>query len=324
MNSIQTQQAKASRNAYWDFLSKERVAYGRSGLEFLANMEVELSSESSMQGTPGQIHLSKQIRVESFEIDVLRQGVGQSVIKVFRRVLPETESNLYQLKIRRANCVLQVDTLNTISDQLSIYQYYFNTVYIRSDRPRTRNSQILDITPEGIQRLRSAISLLVNNLGLGSITDCPSWVLPRGSLAQKAIFIGFSQPSSDQKVTSMGYVDLAHHCTSQGTIESSSMVGVGGTSSFVLIFFVISNFMLLLLQRLKNGKIGWNHLILFGLLPQSIISELEFGFKEQKVSSWLPKRKCIEIGQMKKCQIIYSPFPLGPDVTRVWRIKRLL
>ena len=309
---IQTQQAKASRNAYWGFLSKERVAY--ASLELLANIEVELNNESLIQGTP--VHLSKQIRVESFEIDVLRQGVGQSAIKGFRRVLPEAESNSYQLKIRRANCVLQVDTRHTIRDQLSAYQYDFNTVYVRSDR--TRNSQVLDITPKAVQTLRSTISLSVNNPGLGSITA--SRVLLRSSVAQKPIFIGFSQPSSDQKVTSMGYVDLTHHY--QGTIESSSIIG--GVLSFVSIFFAIFILILLLLQRLKNGKIGWNHLILFGLLPQSIIFELEFGFREQKVYGWLPKRKCIEIGQMKKCQIIYSPFPLGPDVTKVWRSKRLL
>ena len=313
-NPIQTQQAKASRNAYWGFISKEKVAYGRSGLELLANMELELNNKSSMQST--SVHLSKQIRVESFEIDVLRQGVGQSAIKGFRRILPEAESNSYQLKIRRVNCVLQIDTRHTIRDQLSAYQYDFNKVYVRSDR--TRNSQVLDITPKAIQTLRSTISLSVNNPGLGSITA--SRVLLRSSVAQKPIFIGFSQPSSDQKVTSMGYVDLTHHY--QGTIESSSIIG--GVLSFVSIFFAISTLMLLLLQRLKNGKIGWNHLILFGLLAQSIIFELEFGFREQKVSGWLLKRKCIEIGQMKKCQIIYSPFPLGPDVTKVWRSKRLL
>ena len=101
---------------------------------------------------------------------------------------------------------------------------------------------------------------------------------------------------------------------------------------------------------LKNGNTGLNQfsptqtpLVLFGSLPQSVISELEFELKQQKVnvSGWLPEkqyknlphigkgvsvcgvnpylnRTATILGRRKKCQLIYAPFPIGPDGTRAW------
>nr|YP_010444139.1 Light-independent protochlorophyllide reductase subunit N [Haramonas pauciplastida]YP_010444187.1 Light-independent protochlorophyllide reductase subunit N [Haramonas pauciplastida]UTE95025.1 Light-independent protochlorophyllide reductase subunit N [Haramonas pauciplastida]UTE95073.1 Light-independent protochlorophyllide reductase subunit N [Haramonas pauciplastida] len=84
-------------------------------------------------------------------------------------------------------------------------------------------------------------------------------------------------------------------------------------------------------------------LILFGSLPESVVSQLELELRKQNVEvfGWLPAKRYSEIVPIqkdfyvcgvnpylsrtattlmrrKKCRLINAPFPIGPDGTRAW------
>nr|YP_010027150.1 ChlN [Acrostichum speciosum]QOS04101.1 ChlN [Acrostichum speciosum] len=92
----------------------------------------------------------------------------------------------------------------------------------------------------------------------------------------------------------------------------------------------------------KNELIKSN-LVLFGSLPSSVASQLNLELKRQSVfvSGWLPSQKYNELPSLgegvyvcgvnpflsrtattlmrrRKCQLVGSPFPIGPDGTRAW------
>jgi len=85
------------------------------------------------------------------------------------------------------------------------------------------------------------------------------------------------------------------------------------------------------------------NLILFGSLPDSVANQLTFELKKQNVTvdGWLPSKRYSELPAIKegyfvcgvnpylsrtattlmrrrKCTLISSPFPIGPDGTRLW------
>lgn len=92
-----------------------------------------------------------------------------------------------------------------------------------------------------------------------------------------------------------------------------------------------------------------NHppLVLFGSLPDPVVTQLTLELKKQgiKVSGWLPAKRYTELPvidegcyvagvnpflsrtattliRRRKCQLITAPFPIGPDGTRAW-IERI-
>lgn len=85
------------------------------------------------------------------------------------------------------------------------------------------------------------------------------------------------------------------------------------------------------------------NLVIFGSLPSTVVSQLDFELKQQsiEVAGWLPSQRYTDLPKLdqntyvcgvnpfltrtattlvrrKKCQLIRSPFPIGPDGTRAW------
>lgn len=84
-------------------------------------------------------------------------------------------------------------------------------------------------------------------------------------------------------------------------------------------------------------------LVLFGSLPNTVVSQLTLELKKQgiEISGWLPSQRYADLPQLgekvyvcgvnpflsrtattlmrrRKCQLIGAPFPIGPDGTRAW------
>lgn len=93
----------------------------------------------------------------------------------------------------------------------------------------------------------------------------------------------------------------------------------------------------------ESDYINHTPLVLFGSLPDPVVTQLTLELKKQgiKVSGWLPSKRYTELPlveegyyacgvnpflsrtatafmRRRKCKLIGSPFPIGPDGTRAW------
>ncbi len=93
----------------------------------------------------------------------------------------------------------------------------------------------------------------------------------------------------------------------------------------------------------ESGYVEHPPLVLFGSLPDPVVTQLTLELKKQgiKVSGWLPAKRFTELPiieegyyvagvnpflsrtattlmRRRKCKLINAPFPIGPDGTRAW------
>ena len=119
-NPIQTSHAKLAFESYWGFISSKCVI--DASFTIIDNVENKILSKSDN---------STQT---AFESDIVRHSVGHSTIRSHKGQLADFTS--YWMKIYNTNCILRVETHDTIGAQLAAYQSDFNNDFLYFGRAR--------------------------------------------------------------------------------------------------------------------------------------------------------------------------------------------